>query len=114
MVIVSCKSVSVTNQHKTLESAVAEKLGEGAIVQKNKDTTFALCTKENSSTLSVSYIIIKLSDITIVEEGNSTRASFSWIDTYTIEIKEIPGMVKKNDQHIEGKIIDVSKYTTKL
>jgi hypothetical protein len=59
-------------------------------------------------------MIVKLNDLTIVEEGNTARASFVWIDIYKIEISEIPGMVKKDNQRIEGKIIDVSKHITKL
>lgn len=114
MAIVSCKSASLPTTQKTLASLVAGKLGENAFVQKNKDATFALCTKENTSTLSVSYIIVKLNDLTVVEEGNTARASFAWIDTYKIEIKEIPGMVKKEQEKIPGKIIDVTKYITKL
>lgn len=114
MVIISCKSASLPTVQKTLPALVAEKLGENAIIQKNKDVTFALCTKENTSTLSVSYIIVKLSDLTIVEEGNTARASFVWIDTYKIEIREIPGMVKKEHENIQGKIIDVTKYITRL
>lgn len=114
MAIISCKPASLPAAQKTLESMVAEKLGEYAVVQKNKDASFALCTKENTATLSVSYVIIKLNDLTIVEEGNTARASFVWIDIYKIEITEIPGMVKKDNQRIEGKIIDVTKYITKL
>ncbi len=114
MIIISCKSASLPTVQKTLSTLVAEKLGENATVQNNEDGTFTLCMKENTSTLSVSYIIVKLNDLTIVEEGNTARASFAWIDTYKIEIREIPGMVKKGDQHTPGKIIDVTRYTTKL
>ena len=114
MVIISCQSASLPTAQQTLSTLVVEKLGENATVQKNKDATFALCTKENISMLSVSYIIVKLNDLTIVEEGNTARASFAWIDTYKIEIRETPGMVKKEQEKIQGKIIDVTKYITKL
>jgi hypothetical protein len=114
MAIISCKPASLPTAQKTLASMVTDKLGENAVVQKNKDASFALCTKENITTLSVSYMIVKLNDLSIVEEGNTARASFVWIDTYKIEISEIPGMVKKDNQRIEGKIIDVSKHITKL
>jgi len=113
--LVSCKSVTVpASQNKTLESIVAEKLGENALTQKNKDAMFALCTKENPSTLSVSYLIIKLNDLTVVEQGSASQASFSWINTYQIEIRTIPGIVKKEAQAWEVKIIDVTKYMNKL
>jgi hypothetical protein len=114
MIIISCKSASLPTAPKTLSTLVAERLGENATVQKNKDATFALGTKENTSSLSVSYIIVKLNDLTIVEEGNTARASFVWINTYKIEIREIPGLVKKEQEKIQGKIIDVTKYITKL
>lgn len=114
MVIVSCTSASLPAAQKTLSMVVEEKLGDDAMVQQNKDTTFALATKENPSTLSVSYIIVRLRDLSIVEEGNSPRASFSWVDTYKIEIKETPGIVKKGDENRPGKFIDVTKYITRL
>lgn len=115
MLIFSCKSSSLpANQNKTLESVVAETLGEGAVIQKNKDATFALCTKENLSTRSVSYLIVRLSDLVIVEKDNVSRASFTWIDNYKIEVKTIPGIVKKDEQSVPRKVIDVTKYMVKL
>lgn len=115
ILIVSCKSASVTGvPAQTLETIVAENLGEDAVVQKNKDTSFALCFKENFSTLSVSYIIVRLNDLTIVEQDKTAQASFSWVDNYKVEIKTIPGMVKKEDQSTAVKVIDLTKYIIKL
>jgi len=115
MIIVSCKPVgSTSSQSKTLESMVAEILGEDAIIEKNKDSRFALCIKENLSTLSVSYMIVRLNDLVIVEQDNISRASFSWIDSYKIEVKFTPGIIRKDEQTIPAKVIDVSKYIAKL
>jgi hypothetical protein len=111
----SCKSATVTGvPAKTLESIIAENLGENAIVQKNKDTTFALCIKENPSTLSVSYIIVRLNDLTLVEQDKTSQASFSWVDNYKIEVKTIPGMVRKDEQSTAVKVINLTKYIVKL
>jgi hypothetical protein len=115
MVTVSCKSVSSTSvQTKTIESVVAEKLGESAVIQKNKEASFALCTRENPSTLSVTWIIIRLNDMTIVEQDTTSPASFSWIDNYKIEVKFTPGIVMKVEQSLPVKVIDVTKYNTRL
>jgi histone deacetylase complex regulatory component SIN3 len=115
ILIVSCKSASVTGvPAQTLETIVAENLGEDAVVQKNKDNSFALCFKENFSTLSVSYIIVRLNDLTIVEQDKTAQASFSWVDNYKVEIKTIAGMVKKEDQSTAVKVIDLTKYIIKL
>jgi len=115
MIIVSCKPVgSTSSQSKTLESMVAEILGEDAIIEKNEDSRFALCIKENLSTLSVSYMIVRLNDLVIVEQDNISRASFSWIDSYKIEVKFTPGIIRKDEQTIPAKVIDVSKYIAKL
>jgi len=115
MIIVSCKSVSsTTTQFKTLESLVVEKLGEDARIEKNKDSSFALCLKENLSTHSVSYIIVRLNDLVIVEQDNTSSASFAWIDRYKIEVKFIPGMIRKDEQIMPARVIDVSKYMVKL
>jgi len=114
ILIASCKSAPVTGvPTKTLETIVAENLGENAVIQKNKDATFALCFKENPSTLSVSYIIVRLGDLTVVERDKTSRASFSWVDTYKIEMKTIPGMVREDEQSIAVKVIDLTKYIVK-
>ncbi len=93
---------------------VAQKLGDDVVIQNNKDATFALCTKQQSSTLSVSYIIIRLSDLTVVEEDTIPGATLLWSDTYQVEIREIPGMIKKDDQPIKINFIDVTKHISKL
>jgi len=115
MIIVSCKSVSsTTTLFKTLDSLVVEKLGEDARIEKNKDSSFALCLKENLPTHSVSYIIVRLNDLVIVEQDNTSSASFAWIDQYKIEVKFIPGMIRKDEQIMPARVIDVSKYMVKL
>ena len=115
MVAISCKTSTITSgQIETLESLVAEKLGENTLIQKNKDVTFALCTKEYPTTRSVSFIIVRLHDLAIVEQDTIQQASFSWMDSYKIEIKITPGIVRKENQPMEGKIIDVTKYIVKL
>ena len=115
MVAISCKTSTITSgQIETLESLVAEKLGENTLIQKNKDATFALCTRENTTTRSVSFIIVRLHDLAIVEQDTIQQASFSWMDSYKIEIKITPGIVRKENQPMEGKIIDVTKYIVKL
>ena len=114
ILIASCKSATVTVvPTKTLESMVAENLGENAVVQKNKDATFALCFKENSSTLSVSYIIVRLSDLTVVKQDKIAQASFAWVDNYKIEMKTIPGIMSKDEQFTVVKVIDLTKYIIK-
>lgn len=114
ILIASCKSASVTGvPTKTLESIVAENLGENAVVQENKDATFALCFKENPSTLSVSYIIVRLNDLTVVEQDKTAQTSFSWVDNYKIEMKTIAGMVHKNEQSTVVRVIDLTKYIIK-
>jgi histone deacetylase complex regulatory component SIN3 len=111
----SCKSANLSGmQNKTLESMVLQKLGEDAIVQKNKDATFALCYKKNMTTLSVSYLIIRLNDLTIVEQDNTVQASLAWVDTYKVEVRTTPGIVQKDEQSIPAKVIDVTKYRVKL
>ncbi len=113
ILLFSCKSPASTGGQITLESVVAEKLGPTAVIKKNSDLTFALCSKENLSTLSVSYLIVRLSDLAIVEQDNVHQSTLSWIDTYKIEIKTIPGIIKKDEPPLRGKIIDITKHTTK-
>lgn len=114
ILLASCKAAPVAGVAiKNLETIVAENLGENAVIQKNRDATFALCLKENPSTLSVSYIIVRLNDLTVVEQDKTAHASFSWIDNYKIEVKTIPGMVSKDEHSTVVKVIDLTKYIVK-
>lgn len=115
LAVVSCRSASLPEgQQKTLESITLKKLGPGAVIEKNTNATFALCIKEVHPTLSASYIIVRLSDLAVVEEDHISRSSFTWTNTYTLEIKAIPGMVRKTEEAAHGKIIDLTQYILKL
>jgi hypothetical protein len=115
MITVACKPVRSTSvQTKTIESVIGERPGESVVIQKNKDASFALCIRENPSTLSVTYTIVRLNDMTIVEQDTTSPASFSWIDNFKIEVKFIPGIVMKDEQSLPVKVIDVTKYNARL
>jgi len=113
--VVSCQSASLpVVQTNTLETIVQEKLGEGAFIEKNKNGVFALCIKEVHPTLSAHYIIVRLSDLTVVKEDHVSRTSFAWTGTYILELKAIPGMVRKHEEATRAKIIDLTPYVIKL
>lgn len=99
---------------KTLETIVMERLGTHATIEKNKNQTFALAYQENHSTQAMSYLVIRLSDLKIVEEATRARIILSWMDTYKIKISITPGILRKDEPINEPEIIDVTKYIIKL
>ena len=107
----ACKSsIPVVDQQQSFENWVKKNLGENTSIQKNANNTFALCVSENKSNQSITYYIVRMSDYKIVESDSIQPASFSWIDNQRIEIKLIPGIVKKDESTTPTKIIDISKY----
>lgn len=115
MTFISCQSASLhAVQNKSIESLARENLGDHAVIERNKDSTFALCYKENDLTKSVSYLIIRSSDLAIIDHNTLSPSSLTWIDTYKVEVKTIPGIIKKDEQSLERKIIDLTHFIVKL
>lgn len=115
MTFISCQSASLhAVQNKSIESLAREKLGDHAVIERNKDSTFALCYKENDLTKSVSYLIIRSSDLAIIDHDTLSPSTLTWIDTYKVEVKTIPGIIKKDEQSLERKIIDLTHFIVKL
>jgi len=111
----SCKPMAQQMVHeKTLEAIVMERLGTQATIEKNKNQTFALAYQANHSTQAVAYLVIRLSDLKIVEEATRARIILSWMDTYKIKISITPGILRKDEPINEPEIIDVTKYIVKL
>lgn len=114
IVLSACKStVQGGSSDTTLNSLAKSKLGDEVVINKNSNETFALCFKQNNTINSITYLIVRLSDLQVVEQNTIPNASFKWIDTYQVEIKEIPGIVMKDETDSNRKIIDVTHFIIK-
>jgi hypothetical protein len=111
--ISSCTpTATIGSQNNAIEALAQAKLGGNAVIINNKDNTFTLCYKELPGQ-SISYLIVRLSDTKlVVEDKVSPTSSISWRDNFHVEIKIIPGTIKKTEEEVTSKIIDVSTYLT--
>jgi hypothetical protein len=107
----ACKSgTPASSQQQSIESWTQKNLGADITILKNQSNSFALCTKENSSLQTVTYYLVRISDFEIVERDNIQPATITWLDNQHIEIKFTPGIIKRDEQNIPIKIIDITKY----
>jgi hypothetical protein len=96
-----------------LEVLCQNRLGADAMIEKNKTATFALGKKasESGSIQQVQFIVIRLADLQVVEEGSVSLAEVVWTGDYEISIQDIPGQVKLNrDENSFVRKIDLKKY----
>jgi hypothetical protein len=115
VLVSSCKPVvTLPVNSKTLASIVMDLLGNDAIIKKNNDQSFALSYKANDTLHSVTYLVIRLSDLKIVEQDTLAPATLAWVDTYKIQVRVISGVIRKEGSLSEPKIIDVTKHFVKL
>lgn len=110
---VGCKSTTLSGQKQPVEQLIAQQLGVDAVIEKNTDKTFALGVKDDPVILSTAYVIIRVSDNTIVEQGKTQKAAVYWIDNFRVGIRLVPGTVQKETVHVAEKVIDLTKYITR-
>jgi len=104
-----CKAASTTSQEpSSLQKIVASEIGAPASIEKNNSATFALAQQVDNK--SVSFLVIRLSDLKIVIKEKIT-GSVSWSGEMEIKVTRTPGMVKTNEKpedHI--RIINLNNY----
>lgn len=98
-----------------LESQVASKIGADADVSKNNNETFVLYTKktvdESSQMMQLKFLIVRLLDKRIVEEGSITMGQMEWRGNYQLQISPLEGQVGLPRQgQSELKTIDLNRY----
>ncbi len=102
-------SVQKESQTSPLQSLVESKLGANANIEKNISNTFALAyIAENRS---ISYIVIRLSDLKIVVNSKIERGSITWFKDMELKETRTPGIVKKNTKPDDNiKLIDLAQF----
>jgi hypothetical protein len=110
---VGCKSTTLSGQKQPMEQLVAQQLGTDATIEKNKDQSFALGVKDDLSNQSTTYVIVRISDNFIVEQGKTQKATVYWIDNFRVGVRLVPGTVQKETALVTEKVIDLTKYITK-
>lgn len=99
----------------TLTQTVEARLGKDAVASTNKDGSFTLFKKEAVNTTNnlpvIRYLIVRMYDKKIVEEGSVTMGAVDWSADYEVEISQAPGQPQlARDRNSTSRKIDVRKY----
>jgi len=114
LLLCACKpsSKGQTQDDDSLLKIIKKEIGEKSTTTKNNSKTFALAYLEEDRT--VRYIIVRLSDNTIVVK-EKIRGTISWVNDMQIKEMRTPGTVKKDYNPEEySKVIDLNKYMTQV
>jgi hypothetical protein len=97
-----------------LSELAEEKVGSSPTIERNKNESFALCWKDapNSSSIPVlQFIIVRMVDHRVMEQGSATMADINWTGDYEIQVTSKQGQAEL--QRSAGSVtrtIDVRKY----
>lgn len=103
LTIFSCKA----QQQKHSLQVISEKIGDNAIIDYNRDHSFALVQEKFSvvqdGEYTSSFLIIRMSDNKIIKEGKVVHGYIKWINDDIIEIFEMPGVIKDDQEEDDFK-----------
>ncbi|MBS1951031.1 MAG: hypothetical protein OJF59_002930 [Cytophagales bacterium] len=113
LLVVFTTCCAANQSRKTDIQALAEKrLGKGVTIINNSSKTFALAYLSKDRT--VSYLVVKLDDNKIVEEGQ-TNGSVEWSADLEIKVTSKPGMVKLHPSPEDTiRKISLAKYINQM
>jgi hypothetical protein len=97
-----------------LVELAAEKVGSNPNIEKNTNETFSLCWKDmpNSSSIPVlQFIIVRMGDHRVMEQGSATMADVKWTGDYEIQVSPKQGQAElERSANSVTRTIDVRKY----
>jgi len=118
VILGSCATTTTTSsvsQSDWLETLASGQVGKDATIERNLNQSFALCwnNKVNPSNNMpvLQFIIVRMSDHKVVEQGAVTMGSIKWIADYEVEVSHAPDQVvldRGNNTTI--RTINVKKY----
>ncbi len=103
--VISCGSAklsaSTPDSTETYKKVVVNKLGEGVLYIANKSNSYMLCIKETKGSSlqprnNINYLVINLSDNTIVLENRVNGGTVSWYNEKMIQVYLTPGVIRKD------------------
>ncbi|MEX2230957.1 MAG: hypothetical protein WD824_02260 [Cyclobacteriaceae bacterium] len=102
------------NQNPELEALVDRTLGAENIIEFNDTRTFALCQQKpgaDHARRQYRYVVVRLEDNNIVNEGVFTMGYVKWLDTSSIEV--FSGSLSPGEEGGTKKIIRVNSRNGK-
>lgn len=106
-------STAVADQDWLLELAT-QNVGQHPAIETNRDASFSLCwqDKETENKMpALQFIIVRMSDHKIVEQGSVTMGEVRWSGDYKVEVSHRQGQVQlERSPESNTRTIDVKKY----
>lgn len=113
----SCASSVTTSNTPTdwLVDLASEKIGEDPSIEKNQSQSFALCwrnfTNPSNNMPIVNFVVVRMADHRVVEQGSVTMGSVNWKTDYQVEISTAPGQIElERGVNATTRTIDLTKY----
>ena len=118
VILGSCATTTTTSsvsQGDWLDNLASQKIGNDATIERNNNQSFALCwnnkVNPSNSMPVLQFIIVRMSDHKVVEEGAVTMGSIKWISDYDVEISHAPDqVVLDRGTNTTTRTINVKKY----
>jgi len=119
LILSSCATTTTTtssvSQGDWLDNLAAQKVGKDATIERNNNQSFSLCwnnkVNPSNSMPVLQFIIVRMSDHKVVEEGAVTMGSIKWISDYEVEISHAPDqVVLDRGTNTTTRTINVRKY----
>jgi hypothetical protein len=97
-----------------LVKLASEKVGERPTIEANQDASFSLCWNDkmnNNQIPALQFIIVRMSDHKVVEEGSVTMGEVRWTNDYEVEVSPREGQVQlARGPESNTRRINVKKY----
>ena len=120
-ILATCKSSATKKEtsESSIQDLVKSTLGDNVTTDLNASKTYSLIQQlqepKDIGGKSVHFIVIRLSDTTIVLEGSFMRGYVKWTNDNTLEKFSVPGKVKPDqDMSVYKKLIKVDQSLPKL
>lgn len=99
----------------SLQRTIDARLGTDAVATKNKSGSFVLYTKEEVNPVNnmpvMRYLIVRMYDKKVVEEGGVTMATIGWVSDFELEISPAAGQPQlAREGNSPTRRIDLRKY----
>lgn len=118
LVLWSCaKPSTITTVGTTdwLDALASEQIGQGSTIEANQNKSFALCWKDATNPSNnmhvLKFIIVRMADHKVVEQGSVTMGAVKWMTDYKVEVSHAPGQVElERGVNSTTRTIDLTKY----
>jgi hypothetical protein len=119
LVLSSCatatKQMAPLEQDAWLPALATQHVGQGATIESNRNGSFSLCWNDSvnpSNNVHVlKFVIVRMSDHKVVEQGSVTMGSIGWKSDYEVEVSHKQGQVELDrGTNSTTRTIDLKKY----